>query len=423
MDELEVLRLGLIGSAVPDPARAWDSSSAYSTVDKRILGAQEVQRAIEQSEASLREYVGFLHDGLRPVFRSFFEGNTEEAVRHLVRMGETQEAAGRIKSSRQCYRTALALSLPLADKSAQTLVLRRIARVALSLGDLTEAASHYARAAELAEDSGDVRATAIAQTGSGNVQMFQGRWVEAEISYTTALSLLSGLPEDRVALERGQLYNNLGNVATRLDRYDDAEVWLTRAQEFWARVKSPTDFAICCVNLGHLRTEQRRYADARAVLTRALDQPVSAGLRTLIASDLAVLCLREGRVGDAEDWGRAAEEHAIAANSPYNLGRMYQIRGKVAAAMGVEDGFTFYEKALEIAREKGYPFLEAETLFDYAELRRATRGTEEAEAYLERARELFVRQGSLRNAEEVQLALDRIRAEVAAPAPLAGAAD
>ena len=30
-----------VGAAVPDPGKAWDSSSAYSTVDKRIVSAGE----------------------------------------------------------------------------------------------------------------------------------------------------------------------------------------------------------------------------------------------------------------------------------------------------------------------------------------------------------------------------------------------
>lgn len=422
-EELEVLRLRLFGSAIPDPSRAWDSSSAYSTVDKRILGPDEVQHAIEEAEKSLHEYVTFLHEGLRPVFRSFFEGRSDEAVSHLIALGERHEKAGRVKSARQCYNTALTLSLPVADKTAQTLALRRIARVALSLGDLAEATAHYARAAELAEDSGDVLATAIARTGIGNVQMFQGRWADAEDSYTSALGLLSQLPEEAAALERGQIYNNLGNAASRRGRYADAEVWLNRAQELWARVDSPFDLAVCSLNLGQLRQEQGRYDDARAIYTRALELPIWPGIRSNIASDMAELLLVERRIAEAEHWGRVAEEMAIAAGSPYNIGHMYLVRGKLAAAAGEDDGFTFYEKALEIAREKGYPFLEAEVLLEYAELRRRTGGSEEAEAYLERALELFDAQGSVQNHAQAKAALDRIRAEVAAAAPLAGAAD
>jgi tetratricopeptide (TPR) repeat protein len=424
MAELEVLRLRLIGAAVPDPEKAWDSSSAFATVDKRILRQEDVHRAIHEAEASLRDYVTLLHEGLLPVFSGFFAGRLDEAVRHLIALGERQEGSGRVRSARDCFRTALSLSLPLAAKAEQMIALRRIARVALSLGDLPEAIAHYTRAAELGEDSGDARATAIARTGIGNVQMFQGRWVEAERSYLAALDLLDDDDDaDGGALERGQLYNNLANVATRLDRHEEADAWLTRAQGLWAEVESPMDLAVCRVNLAHLRQDQGRHAEAHAVLSGAMDLPVPAGLRGLIAADLAVLCLRDRRMGNAREWGRVAEDHALASGSPYSLGRMYHIRGKVETADGEEDGFTFYEKALEIAREKGYLFLEAEVLLDYSELRRRSGGGEEAEAYLERAAQLFRCLGSPRRMEAAESALASLRAETAPPPPLAAAGD
>jgi tetratricopeptide (TPR) repeat protein len=424
MDELEVLRLRMIGSAVPDPSRAWDSSSAYATVDKRILGPERVQQALQEAEEALREHVTFLHEGLRPVFEAFFSGSPDEAARHLITLGERQEAAGRVRGARECYRTALGLALPLADKHPQTLALRRIGRVALTLGELDEATAHYARAAELADDSGDLPGSVTARTGLGNVLMYQGRWADAEARYAEALALL-GDPGDHDphALERGQLQNNLGNTAVRQGRYDDADGWLGRAEELWRDVDSPVDRAVCQLNIGQLRRAQERYEEANGVYARALGLPVTAGLSSLIACDLAELCLVDGHIRDAERWGRAAEEHAIAAGSPYNIGRVYHIRGKVAIARGDDDGFTFFEKALEIAREKGYRFLEADTLLDYAELRRLAGGLEEAEAYLERSLELFARQDSLQNVEEARAALARVRAAIGSARGVAAAAD
>jgi tetratricopeptide (TPR) repeat protein len=409
LDDLEVLRLRLIGSAVPDPARTWDSSSDYATLDKRILRLDEVERAVEGAEEALREYVTLLHEGLRPVFRSYFEGEVEQAVLHLVALGERQESLGRAKGAQQCYRTALALALPLPDKSAQTLALRRVGRVALSLGDLEEATALYTRAAELASDSADLRGSVTALTGLGNVLMFKGRWAEAEVHYSSAHSLLASVDDDEsFTLERGQLYNNLGNAAVRLGRHADAEAWLGRAEELWSHVDSPADAAVCSLNLGQLRAAQERYDDAYAVCARTLELPVTSSLRSMIACDLAETCMRRRRIADAEQWGRVAEEHAIAAGSPYNIGRVYHVRGVVATAQGEEDGFTFFEKALEIAREKGYVSLEADTLVDYAELRRKTGGAEEAEAYLERALELFERQGSVVSAERAQSQLSEV---------------
>jgi tetratricopeptide (TPR) repeat protein len=210
-------------------------------------------------------------------------------------------------------------------------------------------------------------------------------------------------------MERGQIYNNLGNLTTRLRRLDEAEGWFESALRVWDAVASPEDRAICLHNHGNLREAQGRYDDARRSYDAALKLPVSAAVRSIIATDFAEWWLRDGHLTSAEEWGRVAEEDAIAAGSPYTLGHMYLGRGKIARARGDADGFTFYEKALEIARDKGYPFLEAATLLDYAALRVSNGGAEEAAAYLERACEIFRELGAVGELEKARTALAEVR--------------
>lgn len=428
VDELELLRLRIIGAAVPDPGKTWDSSSAYSTVDKRIVSAGEVDRAVHDAEESLRAYVASLYQGLRPVFRAFFEGEQDDAARHLIALGEQLEDGGRLKGARQVYRSALSLSLPLLDKTAQIVALRRIARVSLALAEFQDAAIHYERSAQLARDVGDARGEVVARTGTGNVLVWQGRWSDAERHYRDALALLEGAEGTQPSLERGQLFNNLGNITTRLERLDEAEANLSEALSVWRQLSSPVDMAVCYIHYAHLREEEQRYDDARHFYEQALELPLPPVLQCGLTTDLAELCLHDGHLSQAEEWVRVSEDYAIRSGSAYTLGRMYQGRGNIARARGDEDGFTFFEKTLEIAREKGYPFLEAETLRDYAALRRQTGGLEEAEAYLERARELFVQMGITPSRSRVEQPLEEIRAaravvDEAPETPLAAAGD
>jgi tetratricopeptide (TPR) repeat protein len=408
LDELEVLRLRLIGVASPDSTRAWDSSSAYATVDKRILTQADVERSVDEAEAALREYVESLHNGLRPLFRSFFSGDADSAARHLVALGERHEGDGRVRSARECYRAALRLSFPLPDKGAQVLALRRIARVSLALGEFRDAAAHYERSAELARHSGDRHAEVVAQTGAGNVSLWQDRWSEAERCYLEALRIAE--EAGGLELEKGQIFNNLGSVTTRLQRIEEAEHWFERAFAIWGVVQSPLDLSVCLHNQGHLRVQQGRREEALATYERALALPVPSTLRALISSDIAELLSEDGHLTLAEDRARAAEEHAIASGSPYALGRMYYARGNLARVRGDVDGFTFFEKALEIARDKGYPYLEAETLAQYADLRLKTGGVEEAQAYLESARDIFCDLGAVRDHKRALEALARLAA-------------
>lgn len=406
IDELELLRLALVGVAVPHPGKEWDSSSAYSTIDKRVVRLEQLEDAIQETEESLHTYIHSLFEGLRPLFRSFWSGDAVETVRHLVELGERQENDGLFRKARNCYDVALSLSLPLADKGPQILALRRIGRMALSLGDLQDAHSYYLRSAELARDSGDLHGEIIARTGVGNARLWQGRLAEAQQFYESALALVEQVEaQDGIMLERAQLYNNLGNVMTRQMDLDAAEGWFAKALELWAIIPSPFDRAVCHHNRGHLLLAQGKRERGREVYQEALALTIPPGLWAGIAIDIAETCLLDGLVSQAEEWGRAAEERAIASRSPYSLARMYQGRGNIARALQDDGGFIFFEKALEIVREKDYRFLEGEILLDYALLRQQTGGVEEAQAYLECAREIFMELGAARELGRADTAL------------------
>jgi len=427
LDDLEVLRLQLVAAAVRDPGKEWDSSSAYTTIDKRIVTPEAAERALDEAEAALHEYVSALHRGLRPFLQSFFADDRDAASRHLIALGENLEGSGRLLGAQKCYRAALTVSLPLVDKGAQILALRRIGRVSVSVGDFKEAVAYYERSADLSRDSGDVPGEVIGRTGIGNVRLWQGRWNEAEACYHEALALADAAGSGAFMLERGQIYNNLGNLTTRQQRLQESEGWFERAFHVWQALTSPVDLAICHHNHAHLREAQERWDEARRGYEAALKLPIPKALRATIATDLAEWWLHEGHVTQAEELGRLAEEQAIAAGSPYTIGYMYQGRGNIARAQGDADGFTFFEKALEIAREKGYPFLEGETLLDYAALRAQNDGYEEAAAYLERAAEIFRELGAAGELERAKRSLAELRStgelELAGESPIAAAGD
>jgi tetratricopeptide (TPR) repeat protein len=430
LEDLEVLRLRLVRAAVRDPDKEWESSSTYTTIDKRIVSPEAVEAAVEAAERSVQEYAATLHAGLVPFFQAFFAGNDADAARHLVALGEKLEERGRLRGARSCYRSALTVSLPLVEKGPQVLALRRVGRVSLKVGDLQEAASYYERSAELARGSGDVHSEVIARTGLGNVLLWQGRWSDAERCYHEALEI-ADTPGDPGALllERGQIYINLANATTRLRRLDEAEGWFESGFRALDVLDSPLDLGICLHNRAQLREAQGRRDEAASDYEAALKLPIPEWLRSGIATDFAAWWLAEGHLTQAEEWGRVAEENAIAAGSPYTMGSMYLGRGRIALARGDADGFVFFEKALEIAREKGYHSLEAETLVDYAALRAQNDGGEEAAAYLERACEILRGLGAGSERERAEAALAELRAgtldalEAAGESPAAAAAD
>jgi tetratricopeptide (TPR) repeat protein len=408
-EELEELRHCLTGAAIPDPAKEWSKSRAYATIDKRVLELEALNGALAQAERAHQEYVTRLFTSLRGVLDAAVQEQEAEAAFRLVGLGELQESRGQHRRARKVYETALAASLPLADKAPQILALRRVARSHLALGELNEALTFYQRSAQLARDAGDLRGEVIARTGEGNVRSVQGWWAESEQCYRPALEAVEGsaAPEE-LALEHAQLCNNLGLVSIRLDRRDEAEAWLGRALELWRQLDADDDLGICYHNLAMLREQQGRWEEAQRIREQALELDLAPGPRAVIAIDLAQGWVRLEQLSEAERWGRVAEQQAIAARSPYHLGHMYRGLGNIARARGDADGLTFFEKALEVARDCSLPYLEGETLIDYAGLRAQSGEAEEAEAYLQRAIQIFDRLEAVYERERARIALEEL---------------
>jgi tetratricopeptide (TPR) repeat protein len=406
LEEFEELRLALAGVAEEDPAGTWEKSRSYSTVDRRVLATEDLSRTLQEVEESLHRHVRELFAALPGLFAAFGAGDTGGAASRLIELGERFEGRGRFADASKCFAAALSLSLPLTDKLPQILALRRLARVALARGELAEAVGYYERSAQLARDAGDLGGEVIARTGEGNVRVYQGRLREAERCYRDASRLIDSAPGgEELKLERGQLLNNLGMVTARQGRLDDAERWFEEARASWEATDSPVDLGVWKHNVGLLRDLQGRRAEAREVLAAALSLDVPHWLCSVIAIDLAECVLSDGELEEARRWARIAEQHALTARSPAHLTTLYKGLGNIARAAGEEDGFIFFEKALQLARAHGYPLLEGEVLLDYAALRVTMGEREEAQAYLERAIEILQEVGAEHD-------LERARAEL-----------
>jgi tetratricopeptide (TPR) repeat protein len=389
-EEFEGLRLALLGLAVPDPDKEWARSSAYATFDKRLVSYEQAGRAIAEAEAVLRGKLDRRFATTRSLFDAFWSGRNEDVARLLVELGEQEESGQRFGAAARAYAAALNAAMPLPEKGPQVLALRRIGRLALARGEVQEALAYYLRSADLASDAEDLRGEITALTGVGNAHSVQGWWQAAEASYRTALAKIesSDAPGD-FERERGQLLNNLALTAIRTGRHEEASRALAGAFSIWSRLDAPNDLAICHNNRALLLDQEGDPEEACAERLRAIALDITSEKRAVIAIDLAQGFAAAGNLTEAGRWGREAEQHAIAARSPYSLGHMYRGLGTIATASGDSDGFTFFEKALEIARAREFPFLEAETLVDYAALRAEMGGEDEARSYLERACEIY----------------------------------
>lgn len=420
LEELEDLRLGIAAVAHPDEERMWSKSGVFSTVDGRVIFPRDVQRVADEAETKLHQHVNDLFASLKPVFDAFWSRDAAAAAMALIAVGEQQEKAGRLRKARDCFQAALEIALPLPDKGAQIVSLRRIGRMEKALGNLEDAAAYYRRSAELARDTGDIKNEVIALTGYGNVLLFQGRWAESEASYRAALERLDAAPDqDALRLERAQLLYNSGTTSCRQGRAEEADRFLDKAQDILQSLDSPADLAICCHSRGMLRRMQGRQEEERECFHCALEQQAPPAIRAVIAIDLAQAYLTAGFTSEAIRYARKAEGYALAARSPYSIGETYRGLGVIGSNRGEENAIVFFEKALQIARDKEYLLLEGETLLEYARLRERMGDLDEARAYLWRALEIFDEVGSVHEKNLAQRALQ----DLPSPSPAGAAGD
>ena len=403
VEETEELWLRLSTRAIPDPSKAWAGSQEYATVDQRVVHWDDVdavidevrERAVARLEAVLGSY--------REVFRAHREGNAEGAAAGLIALAEDEAAQGNNQRARHIFERALSLSLPLPEKGAQIQALRGIARVARAEGNLPEARLYYARSSELAAATGDVAARITACIGVGNIYALQGGWDEAEQAYQEALSILEAQAKT-YPLERAQIFVNLGTVATRKNRFTLAEGYFQEAMALLEVTGTSTELTGCHHAMAVLRKREGRPKLAQEHFEEALRQDPPPALRAIVEADLASFCLDLGQSTTANHWARRAEEHAIASRSPYALCHMYRVLGSIARHREEPDGMIFFEKSLEIARDKGYPLHEAEALLEYGFLRHQTGNEEEAESFFDRAEAIFDRLGAAEDAARARSA-------------------
>lgn len=410
LEELDGLRLGIARAAVPDRESRWARSSTQATIDMRVLAPGTLQPVVREAEETLHQYIASLFATYRTVLDAFCAGDHKGAIEGLIQLGEEQEEYERPRQARQFYEAALSLSLPLPEKDSQILACRRIARAALTVSDLGDAWEWYQRSTTLARDAGDVQGEAIGWTGSGNVRAFQGRWAEAEECYRLGLGRLdSSGNAPWISARKAQLYTNLGMVSTRQDRLAEAEQWLAQAFELQDGLHSSADRAAWYHDQATLRGKQQRHDEACELFHHALEASTSPAICAVIAIDLAMSYLEDRSFPQAEEWGQKAEEHAITARSPYAIGQVYLGRGNIARSRGDEGGIVFYEKALEIAREKELRVLQGEVLLQYAGLRMQMGGAEEARAYLEQALAIFSELGAAHERSRAEEELARLQ--------------
>lgn len=398
--DLAPLREALIGASRGSVGAASGETDAQGALDTRVVEATELGAEVGRIADRVRERTERVLRHALAAAIAVGAGRMADAARELVAAGEVEEGERRFAEAEAFYSRALELGRKPRDRSAEALALRRLARVARWRGELERAAELYERALEVSEAMREAEGVVVACTGRGNVCVDQGRWREAGEWYERGLALLDGSPPGRTY---GELLSNMAIVARRMERWDESSRWLDRAEEMAGTLGDPSLAALVRNGRGRLLLARGKLAEAEAEFAGAWRD--AAELRTRLSFRLnhAEAVRLQDRPGEAERIYREVEGIAVAHGATFLLPEVYRGLGAVAAARSDEDGFVFYEQALDLVRARGLPQLQiAETQVEYARFERAVGREGAALARLAEAREIYAGLGAEMELRQLQ---------------------
>lgn len=385
VDALAPLRAFLISASYR--AGEWDAAEAYGTVGRRYLRLEDLRRRVPEALARAQAHIAVLYGSVLDALECERGGDMPGAVRALLRAGAGEEQAGRFSQARVWFTHALGLSEALRDRRPEIEALCALGRVAHGAGEVGSGGREFQRALAMAEAERDSGGAIDACTGLGDAAAAQGSWNGAESWYKRGLRLAE---EDSTRM--GELLHRLARAASGRGDHAAALELMRRAREALAPGDT-LDRAAFLSTEGEIELRRNDVAAGIRVLREAqalAERGDAPALQVTIALSLARAFMSSGRWRDAEDEARRGEELAIAHNLTRPLARLYAVLGAVRGAEGDQDGFVFFEKAIELSRGPDpSPTLEGETYLEYGRFRRRFGDLSEAQACFERAHELL----------------------------------
>lgn len=415
LPQLEVvgpLRALLVSISRPDERALWSSSGPYLTLGKRGVQPDELRRRMPQAFHRVTEHLQALYRAYVEALECQQRGDGGGAVASLLRAERFEEEAGRLTQARAWCEVALGVAEALQDRRPEVEALCALGQLALGLGQLAAGARHFQRALALAEAEFDQAGAIAACEGLGDTALCQGQRPGAQAWYARGLRLAEAAGDARGV---GRLERQLGVVARRQGDLAAAGDHFRRAREALESAGAPEEMARLLSAQGRLDGQLGRFAAATAAyregLAWAQRAPEHRGLEVSLRLNLAELLTDGGRLLEAEEELRRAEQTAIVGGVTHRLVQIYTLMGKLRGAQGDETGFVFFEQAIELCKTlERSPGTAAQVYLEYGLFRGRLEQLEEARAYLERARAIFDSLGEAVERDRVDAELRKVSA-------------
>ncbi|MFI5401366.1 MAG: hypothetical protein ACHQ1G_00295 [Planctomycetota bacterium] len=386
LEMLAPLRALLFSVSRPDERRMWSSSAPYLTLGKRGIVPSDLRSGLDTLLRKVTGHVAEQYAAALTVFDRFQRGDAAEAVAALLDAGRREEALGRPSAARAWYAVALDIAEGLPERRPEIASLLMLGAVDRKTGALLDAGRRHQRCLALAEaelHDADALAACLAL---GEIALVLRNYPGARAWYTRALrqARAKGLP-----VMIGRVLGEFAVLALREGDLAGVTEQLGSARTCFHADEDAADIARLLRTEGRLHEvlgDRSAAADYREALMWALRAANVPDLVLSIRLHLARYHLHGERPLEAEEEMRRAEQDALAEGRAPWLVRVYLLMGYARARTLDENGFVFFEQAIELCRSlESAALLEAETYQAYGDFRMALGDGDAARAYFERA--------------------------------------
>ncbi|HWR82794.1 MAG TPA: sigma 54-interacting transcriptional regulator, partial [Candidatus Deferrimicrobium sp.] len=271
---------------------------------------------------------------------------------------------GELKESEKACRDAESIFRRHDCLDGQCRAMNRLAGLFYQQADYHGALKLLLDAIEIARRLDDKRQLAYMLGNVGRIQTFFGSFADARKHLELSIDLSEQL-SDYKEVARAQMA--LGYMYIQLGEYGKAETSLDSVSQHLAALTDQRDEVYYHTYRGELYYRTNRMPEATRELNRAMQlaDEVASGtsLAGTVLRHLAELEIRLNRFASAQRHAAAALSMLEGANSKVEAGTVWKIKAQTAEALGRKsEARQAFSRALEILRESGVRFEEAEAL-------------------------------------------------------------
>ncbi len=268
------------------------------------------------------------------------------------------------------------------------LILLHVADYRRSRGNYDEAQTLYGEAVEIFHHNMRRVELLVALNNLAVLFTNLGRYPEAARSYRRALAIIDGGAKAQPWM-KAMVLVNLGSIACKTYKLDEAEDWLDEAEEAlqkaWLNKAVVKGYLLCNRARIHLRSDYFEQAQEVAQQAWPLLQPFPEH-RHVPQVVLAEALSRQGRFQEAEEPARLALQNAEAIGGADNPVLVDFLSTLASVCLGLDqltEADSLFQKALQLHQRWQLPDLPdwAETLEQYACLLRRQNRAEEAQQW------------------------------------------